>query len=112
MSEQPNDKNPLDAVRNCDEVLGQLYYFIDGYLDDRRRTQITGHLDNCGHCVDVFGFEAELRAVVARHAYEEVPPDLKQRIFLALSAEVVMNLTAKTSPFDRPSPFSGSGEQR
>ena len=112
MSELPYNMNPLDPVRNCDEVLGQLYFFIDGHLDDHRRTQITGHLDNCGQCVDVFDFEAELRTVVARHAYDEVPYDLKQRIFSALSAEAVMNLTAKTSPFDRPSPFSGSAEQR
>ncbi len=112
MSENRYNTQPLSPVRNCEEALGHLYHFIDGHLDDARRTQISGHLDKCGPCVDAFDFHAELRAIVARKSYDEIPDTLKQRVFAALTAETAMNLTAKTSPFDRPSPFSGSADGR
>lgn len=94
-----------DHAGNCDDVLRQLYSFIDGWLTDDRRSRITNHLDECGHCVGVYDFEAELRSVVARHAYCEVPADLKQRIFSLLSSESPSTLSSLAHPLDRPSPF-------
>jgi anti-sigma factor (TIGR02949 family) len=90
---------------NCDDVLRQLYSFIDGWLTDDRRSRITNHLDECGHCVDAYDFEAELRSVVARHAYCEVPAELKQRIFSLLSTESPAVPRELANPLHRPSPF-------
>jgi len=72
---------------NCNEALAELYGFLDGELDDRRRADIDVHLGRCGHCSGVHEFEAELRRVIGSRATEEVPHDLRQRILDRIRAE-------------------------
>lgn len=72
---------------NCNEALAELYTFLDGELDDARRSAIGGHLERCGHCAGVHDFEAELKRVIGSSAVEEVPEDLRQRILARLRAE-------------------------
>ena len=72
---------------NCDEALEELYGFLDGELDDARRTDIDAHLGRCGHCSGVHEFEAELRRVIGSRATEQVPADLRERIASRLQEE-------------------------
>ncbi|MGI9603366.1 MAG: mycothiol system anti-sigma-R factor [Acidimicrobiales bacterium] len=65
---------------DCNQALHELYEYIDGELDDARRTAIHDHLDKCGQCLDAFDFEEELRKVVAQRCQEKVPESLRQRI--------------------------------
>jgi hypothetical protein len=41
----------------------------------------------CGPCVDVFGFEAELRKVIANRCKDHVPDALLDRVARALEDE-------------------------
>ena len=43
---------------------------------DRRET-IQRHLDECSPCFEAFGFEAELKVVIARNCRDEVPESLR-----------------------------------
>lgn len=72
---------------NCDETIERLYSYLDGELTDERRVEITRHLDMCGPCVDVFGFESELRKVIANRCKDHVPEALVDRVGAALHAE-------------------------
>jgi len=72
---------------NCDETIERLYYYLDGELTEERRTEIARHLDMCGPCVDVFGFEAELRKVIANRCKDHVPDALLDRVARALEDE-------------------------
>ncbi|MDH4169241.1 MAG: mycothiol system anti-sigma-R factor [Acidimicrobiia bacterium] len=65
---------------NCNDALHELYEYIDGELDDDRREAIHDHLDKCGHCLDAFDFEEELRKVVAQRCRDSVPDALRARI--------------------------------
>ncbi len=71
----------------CDETIERLYVYLDGELTEARRTEITRHLDLCGHCVDAFGFEAELRRVIANRCKDHVPDSLIERVAHALQQE-------------------------
>ena len=51
--------------------------------------QIRHHLDECAPCFEAFGFEAELKAVIARKCRDEVPEPLRRRVADALRAEDV-----------------------
>ena len=64
----------------CQEAIEQLYEYLDGVLDDDRRVTIRHHLDECGYCLGAFGFETELRQVIALRCVERVPDDLRARI--------------------------------
>ena len=71
---------------HCSDVLGQLYRFLDGELDDRARVRITAHLDDCSPCLEAFDFEADLRRVIANRCRDEVPDDLRARILGAIES--------------------------
>ncbi|HSH60603.1 MAG TPA: mycothiol system anti-sigma-R factor [Acidimicrobiales bacterium] len=78
----------------CGDAVHRLYHFLDGELDDDRRSTIRRHLDECQPCFQAFGFEAELRVVIARKCQDQVPEALRQRVFHAIQGEA--------GPFDGP----------
>jgi len=71
----------------CDETIERLYTYLDGELTEQRRVEITRHLDLCGPCVGAYGFEAELRKVIASRCKEHVPDELIARVAEALRQE-------------------------
>ncbi len=69
---------------DCIEAAKMLYHYLDGELTDTKRTGIQRHLDDCPPCFDAYDFEVELRVVVASRCREEVPADLRERVYEAL----------------------------
>jgi mycothiol system anti-sigma-R factor len=72
---------------DCDETVERLYTYLDGELTEERRVEIVRHLDLCGPCVRAYGFEAELRKVIASRCKDRVPESLMARVAAALAAE-------------------------
>jgi mycothiol system anti-sigma-R factor len=77
------DINPA-AAADCSAMLKRLYNFLDGELTDERRLKMQTHLDDCPTCFSAFGFEAELRQVIARKTYSEVPNHLAEKIRMSI----------------------------
>jgi mycothiol system anti-sigma-R factor len=77
------DHHDHDAI-DCQQVLAELYVFLDGELTEERRHRIRRHLDDCNPCLEVFDFEVELRQVIRSHCREPVPPELRNRVVAAL----------------------------
>jgi mycothiol system anti-sigma-R factor len=71
----------------CDETIERLYFYLDGELTEERRVEITRHLDMCGPCVGAYGFETELRKVIANRCKDHVPESLIVRVAEALREE-------------------------
>jgi mycothiol system anti-sigma-R factor len=71
----------------CQEAIATLYTFLDGELTTDRRETIQRHLEECSPCFEAFGFEAELKVVIARNCRDEVPESLRVRVAEALRAE-------------------------
>ncbi len=83
----PDAPIAMAGFPNCDETIERLYFYLDGELTDDRREEISRHLDLCGPCVSAFGFEAELRKVIANRCREHVPDSLIDRVAAALEEE-------------------------
>ena len=66
-----------DTSVDCREALHRVYHFLDGELTPERRDQIAHHLDECSPCVEVFGFETEMRRLVADRCRDQVPEELR-----------------------------------
>ena len=81
-----DEERPAGFV-GCDETIERLYFYLDGELTEERREEIRLHLDLCGPCVDVYGFETELRRVIANRCKDHVPPSLIDRVADALREE-------------------------
>ncbi|MGI8663110.1 MAG: mycothiol system anti-sigma-R factor [Acidimicrobiales bacterium] len=87
------------AGHECDDALHTMYHFLDGELTEDRRAQIQAHIEACPPCFEGFDFEAELRQVIAKRCYEEVPEALRTRIASAIDHE-------RLHPSDAPSDSS------
>jgi mycothiol system anti-sigma-R factor len=72
---------------DCDQAIERLYSYLDHELTEERRVEIVRHLDLCGPCVGAYGFEAELRKVIASRCKDHVPDELITRVADALSEE-------------------------
>jgi mycothiol system anti-sigma-R factor len=66
---------------DCEEILRELYPYLDGELSESARAEIQGHLDDCLDCLHVYDFQAELRQVIAKKCREHsVPPGLLEKV--------------------------------
>ncbi len=73
--------------QDCDGILRRVHDFLDGELTAERLSEIQTHLGGCGHCLEAFDFEAELKLAIRATCREEVPDGLRERIRATLEAE-------------------------
>lgn len=109
---------PGAAEMNCDEVLDQVYEYLDGELDRDRIAEVRRHLEECGPCLQQFGLEQAVRELVARScACSRAPDGLRDRILSRITeirisaASVDGSFTVRLSAYrqdvaapDRPCP--------
>ncbi len=66
---------------DCNEVLAELWLFLDNECDHQRRELLRRHLDECGPCLEEFGLEEHLKALLARKCGGDHAPDaLRHRL--------------------------------
>jgi len=66
---------------DCSQVLAELWLFLDHECDRERRELLQRHLDECGPCLEEYGLEEHLKALLARKCRGDHAPDaLKQRL--------------------------------
>ena len=51
---------------DCEDVLQDLYLYLDKETDDALRNRIRQHLDGCAPCLRHYGLEQDVRALIAR----------------------------------------------
>ena len=75
-------RGPVD----CDQVLAEVYLFLDNECDEQRRTLIKAHLDDCSPCLRKFGIEQDVKALLARKCGgDRAPSSLRTNVRLMLS---------------------------
>ncbi len=77
-----------DTSIDCREALHRVYHFLDEEeMTPELRHTIERHLDRCAPCLRAFGFEAELRKLIADKCKDQVPEGLRTRIAVAIDHE-------------------------
>jgi mycothiol system anti-sigma-R factor len=74
-----------DRTVGCTPSLAELFRYMDGFLDDGRHAELRSHLDRCGPCDDLYHFQARFRRMIGMRCQVELPPDLADRIFGAIT---------------------------
>jgi mycothiol system anti-sigma-R factor len=75
---------------DCDEVLADVYLYLDDESDSDVRSRIRSHLDDCAPCLKQFGLEQDVKSLVARSCGGDVAPSsLKTRIRVRLTEAVI-----------------------
>lgn len=65
---------------SCEEVIEQLFSYLDGEIDRERMAAIERHLERCRDCFTRAEFERRLRQRTAQAATVQAPGRLRQRI--------------------------------
>jgi mycothiol system anti-sigma-R factor len=60
---------------HCEEVLAQVWLFLDRECDQQRRELLRKHLDECHPCLAAYGIEEKLKQLLARKCGGEHAPD-------------------------------------
>ncbi len=65
----------------CDEVLEDVYTYLDAECDQTSKAKIKQHLHECSPCLQEFGIEQEVKALVNRCCGDETAPvGLRERL--------------------------------
>jgi mycothiol system anti-sigma-R factor len=65
----------------CEEVLKQLYEYIDKELDESVANEILEHLKLCKYCCRHHDFEVQLKEMIQKSCFDKKAPDfLKNKI--------------------------------
>jgi mycothiol system anti-sigma-R factor len=71
---------------DCDDVLRDVYLYLDDETDPNLRNRIRQHLDGCAPCLKQFGIEQDVRSLIARCCgNEQAPQSLRERITVRIS---------------------------
>jgi mycothiol system anti-sigma-R factor len=66
---------------NCDEVLAEVWLFLDQECNRNRRELLRQHLDECHPCLAQYGLEEKLKRLLARKCGgEQAPTELRSRL--------------------------------
>jgi len=81
---------------DCDDVIRDVYLYLDDESDSAARDRIRTHLDACAPCLRQYGLEQDLKSLVARCCGGDVAPDgLKSRIRVRLTEVVIETTTVE-----------------
>lgn len=83
-SGQPPGLGPMGPM-GCQPSLEEIYRYMDGYLDDDRQAMVSSHLNACGGCDDLYHFHTGLKRLLGTSCRSELPADLPQRVFRAIT---------------------------
>jgi mycothiol system anti-sigma-R factor len=65
----------------CDEVLAQVYEYLDGELGQGGCAEVRQHLDECGPCLREYGLEEAVKKLVNKSCgCDPVPGDLRAKV--------------------------------
>ena len=70
---------------DCEQVVRQLWDYLDGELTDDRMTDVRAHLKACRGCFPHFDFEREFLEAIAKSKLEQsAPEDLRRKVLAKL----------------------------
>jgi anti-sigma factor (TIGR02949 family) len=73
---------------SCNDVMGQLWEYIDGELTPERTDLIKAHLERCQACFPQYDFHKAFMEFLGRQCHQAAPPGLRRKVFeLLLSDE-------------------------
>jgi anti-sigma factor (TIGR02949 family) len=75
-SKKPETVRELD----CDEVMRQLFDYLDGEVDETAEHEIHNHIDECRSCFSRVEFEKTLKDKIRAGKGEAPPGSLRDRV--------------------------------
>ena len=78
----------------CDDVLRDVWLFLDDEMDPENRAKVQRHLDECSPCLEEAGLDRKLKELLHRKCGgDRAPEQLRQRLVATLSSVRVTSVT-------------------
>lgn len=75
---------------SCADVLAEVWLFLDNECNLEQRRLLQQHLDECGHCLELFGIEEHLKELLHRKCGgEHAPLELRDRLRASIREAVL-----------------------
>jgi mycothiol system anti-sigma-R factor len=69
----------------CSEVLGRIYWYLDGEVSAEDCDHIRQHLDECGPCLREYGLDKVVKQLIATHCgCDPAPSDLRGKVLVRI----------------------------
>ncbi len=82
----PCGASEFPSGSKCDEVLRDVWLFLDDEMDPERRATVQQHLDDCSPCLIEAGLDLKLKRLLHRTCGGDVAPeDLRVRLTARLA---------------------------
>jgi mycothiol system anti-sigma-R factor len=66
---------------DCDDVLEELYLYMDAETDEATKNQIRQHLEACAPCLRQYGLEQDVKTLISRCCGgDRAPATLHERV--------------------------------
>ena len=70
-----------DGSGDCNEVLQDVWAFLDNEMDSQHRAVVQEHLDDCSPCLEETGLTLKLKALLAsKCGGDRAPEELRERL--------------------------------
>ncbi len=80
----------------CNEVLNDVWLFLDNEMDPDARAAVQRHLDDCSPCLEEAGIEEKLKKLIHRTCRgERAPEQLRMRLVSAIES---ISVTSTAGP--------------
>lgn len=75
---------------SCEDVLAEVWLFLDNECDNGRREMLQRHLDDCGDCLEHYGIEEHLKELLQRKCGgEHAPTEFRERLRASIRDNVL-----------------------
>ena len=84
--QNPCGASALPSGSKCDEVLRDVWLFLDDEMDPERRAAVQQHLDDCSPCLVEAGLDLKLKRLLHRTCGgDRAPDELRVRLSARLA---------------------------
>ncbi|HEY3248608.1 MAG TPA: mycothiol system anti-sigma-R factor [bacterium] len=68
----------------CDEVLHEVWGFLDGEIEETRYVEIQAHVEECEGCGPRYEFQRRLMTLIQIRCKQPLPESVRQRLLRLL----------------------------
>ena len=73
----------------CQSALDGLHQYVDGEMSELGRQQLEMHLRDCVGCENVFGFEVQVKRLIAKRGRTPCPDEVRTRLVAMIQTYAV-----------------------
>ncbi len=86
-----DEADPTFTQIDCSTVIADVWLLLDNECDPGARSRLQGHLERCPSCLERYGIEKDLKALISRKCGgDHAPQGLRERLTVEIRKTTVV----------------------